>query len=265
MIHPEKDSKRQDKLAAFDRILTIMDELRLNCPWDKKQTWESLRHLSIEEVYELSDAIVQQNPEEIKKELGDIFLHLIFYAKIGEELGVFDIGSVINQLAEKMIHRHPHIYSDTQVADEEEVKKNWEALKKKEKNAPNTTLAGVPRSLPPMTKATRIQSKARGTGFDWDNKEQVWDKVLEELQEFKEAKNKAEQEAELGDVFFSLINYARFIDIDPEYALELTNQKFIKRFNMMEALILNDGKEMQNLNLSEMDAYWDRVKILLRE
>lgn len=262
---PPKDSKREEKLQSFDRLLTIMDELRINCPWDKKQTWETLRHLTVEEVYELSDAIIKNDVDEVRKEIGDIMLHLVFYSKIAEEKFGFNIADVINGECEKMIHRHPHIYGDTTVTDEEEVKRNWEALKKKEKGTSQTTLGGVPNSLPPLVKAIRIQSKARGAGFDWDEKEQVWEKVLEELQEFREAKTKADQTDELGDVFFSLVNYARFIDIDPEEALERTNQKFVRRFNMMEALILQDGKKMQNMTLEEMDTYWDKVKVLLKK
>lgn len=264
MISAPKDNSREDKLKAFDRLLTIMDELRLNCPWDKKQTWETLRHLSVEEVYELSDAIIKKDVQEVKKEIGDIFLHLVFYSKIAEEQYGFNIADVLNGECEKMIHRHPHIYGDTSVQDEEEVKRNWEALKKKEGKGNNSTLGGVPNSLPPLVKAIRIQSKARGAGFDWDNKEQVWAKVLEELEEFKSATNKQDQEEELGDLLFSIVNYARFVDIDPEEALEKTNHKFVKRFNMMEALILNDGKELQSMTLEEMDAYWDKVKVLLK-
>jgi len=263
MITPPTDANRQKKLSAFDRLLTIMDELRLNCPWDKKQTWETLRHLSVEEVYELSDAIIKNDKDEVKKELGDIMLHLVFYSKIAEEQHGFSIADVLNSICEKMIFRHPHIYGDVDVQDEEEVKRNWEALKKKEKNADSSTLGGVPRSLPPLVKAIRIQSKARGAGFDWDEKEQVWAKVQEELQELQEANTPEEVEAEFGDVMFSLVNYARFLGVDPELALEKTNQKFTKRFNMMEALILQDGKQMQSMSLEEMDNYWDRVKVLL--
>ena len=265
MITPPQDKNRQQKLEAFDRLLTIMDELRLNCPWDKKQTWETLRHLSVEEVYELSDAIISQDVKEVKNELGDILLHLVFYSKIAEEQYGFSIEDVLNGISEKMINRHPHIYGDIDVQDEEEVKKNWEAIKKKEGKGNNTTLGGVPRSLPPLVKSIRIQSKARGAGFDWDEKDQVWAKVQEELQELQEAKTSSEIEDEFGDVLFSLVNYARFIDVDPELALERTNQKFIKRFNMMEALILQDGKDMQDMSLEEMDAYWDRVKELLKK
>lgn len=261
---PSSDLNRIQKLEAFDRLLTIMDELRLNCPWDQKQTLESLRHLTVEEVYELSDAIVKQDIQEVRKELGDIMLHLVFYAKIGEEQGHFDIADVLNGECEKMISRHPHIYGDVEVQDEEEVKRNWEALKKKEGTGDHATLGGVPRSLPPLVKSIRIQSKARGAGFDWDNKDQVWAKVQEELQEFREAITPEEMEDEFGDVLFSLVNYARFVDIDPEYALEKTNQKFMKRFNMMEALILQEGKQIQGMTLEEMDMYWDRVKVLLK-
>lgn len=262
---PVLDIQRQVKLQAFDRLLTIMDELRLNCPWDKKQTWETLRHLSVEEVYELSDAIIKKDVQEVKKELGDIFLHLVFYSKIAEEQYGFNIADVINGECEKMIHRHPHIYGDVNVEDEEEVKRNWEALKKKEKGASNQTLSGVPNSLPPLVKAIRIQSKARGAGFDWDNKDQVWAKVIEELEEFRTAPTPENQEEELGDLLFSIVNYARFVNIDPEEALEKTNHKFIKRFNMMEALILNDGKQLQSMTLEEMDTYWDKVKALLKK
>lgn len=265
MITPELDIKRAAKLDAFNKLLTIMDELRLNCPWDKKQTWESLRHLTVEEVYELSDAIIKNDTEEVKKELGDILLHLVFYSKIAEEQYGFSIKDVLDSISEKMINRHPHIYGDVEAQDEEEVKRNWEALKKKEGKGNNSTLGGVPNSLPPLVKAIRIQSKARGAGFDWDEKDQVWAKVQEELQELKEANTPEDIEDEFGDVLFSLVNYARFIDIDPEQALEKTNQKFMKRFNMMEALILQDKKDMQSMSLEEMDKYWDKVKELLRK
>lgn len=265
MIYPERDEQRTNKLKAFDKLLTIMDELRLNCPWDKKQTWESLRHLTVEEVYELSDAIIKNDTEEVKKEIGDILLHLVFYSKIAEEEHGFSIKDVLDSISEKMINRHPHIYGDVEVTDEEEVKRNWEALKKKEGKGNNSTLGGVPNSLPPLVKSIRIQSKARGAGFDWDEKNQVWAKVQEELQELKEAQTPEEIEDEFGDVLFSLVNYARFLNVDPEQALEKTNQKFMKRFNMMEALILQDKKEMQNMSLEEMDEYWDRVKLLLKK
>lgn len=261
MITPQIDENRSRKLASFDKLLTIMDELRLNCPWDKKQTWESLRHLSVEEVYELSDAIISQNSEEVKGELGDIMLHLLFYSKIADESYGFDIGDVLDGIAEKMVRRHPHIYGDVSVTDEEEVKQNWEKIKLKEgKN--KTVLGGVPNSLPPMVKAIRIQSKARGVGFDWDNKDQVWAKVQEELEEFKTAPTKEEQEEEFGDVLFSLINYARFVDIDPEEALAKTNIKFIKRFNYLESKAKDLGKKLEDMTLKEMDVFWEEAKSL---
>ena len=261
MITPPKDPRRKEKLEAFDRILTIMDELRLNCPWDKKQTLESIRHLTIEEVYELSSAIIDGDKDEIKNEIGDIFLHLIFYSRIGSETNDFDIKDVIDHLAEKMIRRHPHIYSDSEVQDEEEVKKNWEKIKLKEKSKKeNTVLGGVPKSLPPLTKATRIQSKAKGVGFDWDNKEQVWDKVKEEIQEFKDAPTQEEKESEFGDVLFSLINYARFEGIDPEKALKKTNLKFIHRFNHVEASLKKEGLQFDEVDLAHMDKYWNEAK-----
>ena len=241
-----------------------MDDLREKCPWDKKQTLESLRHLTIEETYELADAILDNDLEEIKKELGDILLHIVFYAKIGSEKNAFDIGDVAEGICEKLIHRHPHIYGDVEVADEEEVKQNWEKLKLKE--GKTSVLEGVPRSLPAMVKATRIQDKARGVGFDWDNQEQVWDKVNEELEELKveidSNADKAEIESEFGDVLFSMINYARFIDVDPEMALERTNKKFIKRFQYLESESKKDGKEMSEMTLEEMDEYWNAAKSL---
>ena len=251
------------KLLAFDRILTIMDELRAGCPWDKKQTTESLRHLTIEEVYELSDAIVENNHDEIKKELGDILLHIVFYAKIADEQGKYDIADVINSLCEKLIHRHPHIYGDVTVKDEEEVKKNWEQLKLKEGN--ESVLGGVPVSLPALIKAMRIQEKARGVGFDWDNKQQVWEKVKEELNEFEtevNAANAAKMEEEFGDLLFSLVNYARFVEINPEEALERTNKKFIKRFSYLEQAAQTAGKQLKDMTLAEMDVYWDEAKRL---
>ncbi|UXP33314.1 nucleoside triphosphate pyrophosphohydrolase [Reichenbachiella agarivorans] len=260
------DQNRPEKLAAFDRLLTVMDELRENCPWDKKQTIESLRHLTIEETYELSDAILEGDLMEVKKELGDIMLHLVFYSRIAQEKGVFDVADVLNGICEKLIYRHPHIYSDTQVENEEEVKANWEKLKLKEKgNKATSVLGGVPKSLPAMVKAMRIQEKARGVGFDWDDKEQVWDKVQEEIGEFKEEAdqgNKEEALNEFGDVLFSMVNYARFIGIDPEEALERTNKKFIKRFQYLEAESQKDGKQMGEMTLEEMDQYWERAKKL---
>ncbi len=263
------DVNRAEKLAAFDRLLTIMDELRENCPWDKKQTLESLRHLTIEETYELSDAIVEGDMDEIKKELGDLMLHNIFYARIAQEKKSFDVADVLNGVAEKLINRHPHIYGDMEVDDEETVKQNWEKIKLKEKgNKTKSVLGGVPKSLPALVKAMRIQEKARGVGFDWEKKEQVWQKVEEEMNEFKEEfnvegeqkidVNKAQQE--FGDLLFSLINYARFIDINPEEALERTNKKFIKRFQYLEAESQKDGKQLGEMTLAEMDEYWERAK-----
>lgn len=256
---PPVDPKRQEKLDAFDRLLTLMDELRLNCPWDKKQTLESIRHLSIEEVYELSDAILKNDKKEIENELGDLLLHLLFYSRIGSETDDFDMLSVMQQITEKMTRRHPHIYGDVEAADEEAVKRNWEQIKLKEKEG-KRVLEGVPSSLPAMVKAVRIQSKARGVGFDWDDKEQVWAKVQEELQEFKEAKTPDEQMDEFGDVLFSLINYSRFLNMDPEEALERTNQKFIKRFNYLESKTISQGKSLQDMSLEEMDKYWNEAK-----
>lgn len=263
------DYNRKAKLEAFDRLLTIMDELRENCPWDKKQTLESLRHLTIEETYELSDAIIEADMEEIKKELGDLMLHNVFYARIAQEKDSFDVADVLNSVAEKLINRHPHIYGDVDASDEEQVKQNWEKIKLKEKgNKTKSVLGGVPKSLPALVKAMRIQEKARGVGFDWEKKEQVWEKVEEEMSEFKAEFNvdndttidvsKAQQE--FGDLLFSLINYARFIDINPEEALERTNKKFIKRFQYLEAESKKDGKTLDNMTLAEMDEYWERAK-----
>lgn len=262
------DPDRAAKLQAFDRLLTIMDELRENCPWDKKQTIESLRHLTIEETYELSDAIIEGDLQEIKKEIGDIMLHLVFYARIASETKTFDITDIINSLCEKLIVRHPHIYSDVVADDEETVKTNWEKIKLKEGN--KSVLEGVPKSLPALVKAIRIQDKARGVGFDWEKKEQVWQKVEEELQEFKEEFNvtsdihvdREKAMGEFGDVLFSLVNYARFINIDPEEALERTNKKFIKRFQFLETESAKDGKKLGEMTLAEMDAYWNRAKTL---
>ncbi|MCB9191951.1 MAG: nucleoside triphosphate pyrophosphohydrolase [Flavobacteriales bacterium] len=252
------------RLEQFERLLNIMDDLREKCPWDRKQTLESLRHLTIEETYELGDAILDNDLEEIRKELGDILLHIVFYAKIGSEKGAFDIADVAEGICEKLIQRHPHIYGDVVVADEEEVKANWEKLKLKE--GKKSVLEGVPRSLPAMVKATRIQDKARGVGFDWDNREQVWDKVNEELAELKDEidsnADKTKIESEFGDVLFSMINYARFIDVDPEMALERTNKKFIKRFQYLESESKKDGKEMSEMTLEEMDEYWNAAKKL---
>ena len=253
----------EQKKEAFERLLTIMDELREKCPWDMKQTLESLRHLSIEEVYELGDAILDGNMEEVKKELGDLFLHLVFYSRIASETEAFDVADVLNSICEKLISRHPHIYGDTVVKDEAEVLSNWEKLKLKE--GKKSVLEGVPRSLPAMVKAQRIQDKAKGVGFDWDNADQVWEKVLEELNEFKEAKTKEDQEEEFGDLLFSLINYARFKGIHPEDALEKTNKKFIYRFQYLETESAKDGKKMGEMTLNEMDEYWNRAKELKRK
>jgi len=251
-----------EKLKAFERLLTIMDELREKCPWDRKQTLESLRHLTIEEVYELSDAIIEKDLDEVRNELGDILLHIVFYSKIGSEKKSFDIADVINGVCEKQISRHPHIYGDVKVDSEEEVKANWEKLKLKE--GKKSVLSGVPKSLPPLVKAGRIQDKARGVGFDWDNKEQVWEKVQEELQEFKTEVDKQSDNAkgEFGDVIFSLVNYARFVNINPDDALEETNKKFIKRFQYLESESVKDGKQLSDMSLEEMDVYWNRSKTL---
>ena len=246
------------RLTAFNRILTIMDELRAGCPWDKAQTMESLRHLTIEEVYELGDAILDGDMEEVKKELGDILLHIVFYAKIASETGLFDITGVINQVCDKLVHRHPHIYGDTKVADAGEVSRNWEQLKLKE--GKKSVLEGVPVSLPSLVKAMRIQDKARSAGFDWEEKIQVIEKVEEELRELKEelrSGNAAGMKAEFGDLMFSLVNLARFIDVNPEEALERTNRKFIARFRFMEDAITFEGKSLSGMPLSEMDKYWD--------
>jgi MazG family protein len=261
-------NKKEEKLKAFERLLTIMDELREQCPWDKKQTIESLRYLTIEETFELSDAIVEQNMDEIKKELGDLILHVVFYARIASETNSFDISDVINSLCEKLIQRHPHIYGDVVAEDEETVKRNWEQIKMKEKGGNKTILSGVPKSLPSMIKAMRIQEKAKGAGFDWEEKEQVWMKVEEELNEFKNEFNltnnktidKEKAEGEFGDLLFSLINYSRFLDINPEDALEKTNKKFIKRFTYLEEESKKDGKELGKMSLAEMDAYWEKAK-----
>jgi len=252
---------REEKLAAFGRLLDIMDDLRVGCPWDKKQTNDSLRHLTIEEVYELADAILEKDTENIKKELGDLLLHIVFYAKIGSETGDFDIADVANAISEKLIYRHPHIYGDVKVKDEKEVKENWEKLKLKE--GKKSVLEGVPKSLPAMVKAMRIQEKAKGVGFDWDHADQVWEKVQEELAEFKAevAKNdQAKMTEEFGDVLFALINYARFLDINPETALEKTNKKFIKRFQYLEEKAKKEGKDLKNMSLDEMEAYWNEAK-----
>jgi len=251
---------RQEKLEAFGRLLDIMDDLREKCPWDQKQTLQTLRHLTLEETYELSDALLQEDLTEIKKELGDVLLHLVFYAKIGSEKESFDIADVINSLNEKLIFRHPHIYGDVKVKDEEEVKQNWEKLKLKEGN--KSILGGVPKGLPSMVKAYRIQDKVKGIGFEFHDAEDVWKKVDEEIQEFHEETDPDKKELELGDVFFSLINYARISGLNPDSALERTNLKFISRFQKMENLALERNLTLEDMTLMEMDELWDEVKLL---
>lgn len=248
------------RLKAFERLLNIMDDLRAKCPWDKKQTLESLRHLTIEETYELADAILEGDMEELKGEIGDIMLHMVFYSKIASEKSAFDITDVLNAICDKLVHRHPHIYGDVEATDEKTVKENWEKLKLKE--GKTSVLQGVPNSLPALVKASRIQEKVRGIGFDWDNPTQVWEKVHEELDELKEeVESKSDRvEEEFGDVLFSMINYARFVDVDPEMALERTNKKFIKRFQLMEEYLKNENKSFSDMNLIEMDKYWEKAK-----
>ena len=251
----------EDKTKAFTRLLTIMDELREQCPWDKKQTMDSLRYLTIEEMYELSDAILDKDMKEIKKELGDILLHIVFYSRIASETNDFNITEVINSVCDKLIHRHPHIYGDVKVKDEVEVKKNWEKLKMQE--GKKSVLEGVPKSLPAIVKSFRIQEKVRGIGFDWDNKKQVWEKVLEEIEELKVEIKKGDNdkiESEFGDVLFALTNYARFINVNPEDALERTNKRFIKRFQIMEKLIKKENLFLDHMNLEQMDVYWNQAK-----
>ena len=262
------DLNREEKLKAFDRLLTIMNELRENCPWDKKQTFESLRHLTIEETYELSDSILEGDLQEVKKELGDLMLHNVFYARIGEERNAFNVADVLHAICDKLVERHPHVYGDVEATDEKTVKENWEKIKLRTGN--KSVLEGVPKSLPALVKAIRVQDKARGVGFDWEKKEQVWEKVEEEMGEFKkefntesnEAINKEKAMAEFGDLLFSLVNYARFINIDPEEALERTNKKFIKRFQYLEIESAKDGKKMGEMTLAEMDEYWNKAKSL---
>ena len=253
----------EEKLKSFERLLTIMDELRAQCPWDKKQTLESLRYLTIEETYELADAILEKDMDEIKGELGDLMLHMVFYSKIASETNDFDVADVLNTVCDKLVERHPHIYGDVIADTEEAVKENWEKIKLK--SGKKSVLQGVPKSLPAMVKATRIQEKARGVGFDWDNKEQVFEKVKEEFSELHaevEKNDVAAIEDEFGDVLFSMINYARFIGVDPEMALERTNKKFIKRFQYLESESKKDGKEMGEMTLNEMDEYWNKAKKL---
>lgn len=251
------------ELQAFDRLLEIMDELREKCPWDKKQTIETLRTLTIEETYELADAIIKNDLTEIKKELGDLLLHIVFYAKIGREKNAFDISDVIEGINTKLVNRHPHVFGNVNVKDSKEVEENWEAIKMKEKDRKNEVLSGVPDSLPALVKANRVQQKVRGVGFDWEEREQIWDKVNEELAEVKEeikSGNQEKIEAEFGDLFFSLINAARLYDIDPETALERTNKKFIKRFNYLEENTLKKGISLKEMSLDEMNVIWEKAK-----
>ncbi|HBC03117.1 MAG: nucleoside triphosphate pyrophosphohydrolase [Aequorivita sp.] len=254
-------NSRKDQLKAFDRLLTIMDELREQCPWDKKQTMETLRHLTIEETYELGDAILDNDLQEVKRELGDVLLHIVFYAKIGSETNDFDIADVCNDICEKLISRHPHIYGDVNVSDEEEVKRNWENLKLKE--GKKSVLEGVPKSLPALVKASRIQDKVAGVGFDWEEPQQVFEKLQEELGELQHEVNENNQkkiEAEFGDVLFSMINYARFLKVNPENALERTNKKFIKRFQYLENKAKEMNKSLKEMTLAEMDVFWNEAK-----
>jgi tetrapyrrole methylase family protein/MazG family protein len=265
-LTPSPDPERSKKLAAFDRLLTIMDELREQCPWDRKQTFDSLRYLTLEEVHELSDSIISKDYQELEKELGDIMLHIVFYAKIGSEKNLFNIETVLTAISEKLIHRHPHVYSDAKVTDEHQVAENWEKIKLKEKGN-KSVLGGVPKSLPALVKAMRIQEKAKGVGFDWDRREHVWQKVEEEMQEFLVEVNKSANNAdpqkledEFGDVLFSLINYARFIDINPEDALERTNRKFISRFKYIEQEAKKGGTALPDMTLNEMENLWNEAK-----
>ncbi|MBW4969435.1 nucleoside triphosphate pyrophosphohydrolase [Croceibacter atlanticus] len=256
-------NSRKDQLKALDRLLTIMDELREQCPWDKKQTMQSLRHLTIEETYELGDAILDNNLDEVKKELGDVLLHIVFYSKIGSETKDFDIADVANSICDKLIDRHPHIYGDVKVENEEDVKRNWENLKLKE--GKTSVLEGVPKSLPALVKASRIQDKVSGVGFDWEEPQQVFEKLKEELEELQHEVTEDNQdliEAEFGDVLFSMINYARFLKVNPENALERTNKKFIKRFQYLEQKAKQQGKALADMTLTEMDVYWNEAKML---
>jgi len=253
----------KEKLKAFKNILKIMDEIREKCPWDNEQTNESLRSMTIEETYELAEAVLNKDVEGIKKELGDLFLHIIFYSKIATEKKQFDIADVINGLAEKLIYRHPHVFGDIEVSDQHDVKKNWEELKLKEKDNGGEVLSGIPNSLPSMIKALRMQEKARGVGFDWEYREQVWNKVKEELSELQEEVNngdKEKTESEFGDLMFAMINAARLYDIDPDNALERTNQKFLKRFKYLEENTLKKGLSLKDMSLKEMEAVWQKAK-----
>lgn len=249
---------RKEQLKAFEKLLDIMDELREKCPWDRKQTMDTLRTLSIEEIYELSDAIIENDSEEIKKELGDVFLHLVFYSKIASEKNQFDITDVLNSICDKLIRRHPHIYSNTKATTEEEVKKNWEQIKLNEGNS--SVLSGVPTSLPAMVKAYRIQDKVKGVGFEFENQEQVFDKIQEEIEEFKNEENPIDREMEFGDILFSLINYGRFLGINSEDALERSNKKFINRFKELELIVQQNNQNINNLTISELNTLWEKVK-----
>ncbi len=254
-------NSRKVQLQAFDRLLTIMDELRAQCPWDKKQTMQTLRHLTIEETYELGDAILENDLEEVKKELGDLLLHIVFYAKIGSETQDFDMADVCNDICEKLINRHPHIYGNVHVENEEQVKQNWEAIKLRE--GKKSVLEGVPNSLPALVKANRVQDKVAGLGFDWERPEQVFLKVQEELRELQDEVSKSDAdriESEFGDVLFSMINYARFLKVNPENALERTNKKFIKRFQYLERKADENGKSLKDMTLAEMDVFWEEAK-----
>lgn len=251
------------RLAAFERLLNIMDELREKCPWDKEQTTESLKTMTIEEVYELADAIDRKDSSDIKKELGDLMLHIVFYSKIGQEKGDFNIEDVLTGITEKLIYRHPHVFSNVKADNPDEVSKNWEELKLKEKDGNSTVLGGIPASLPALVKANRIQQKARGVGFDWDVREQVWDKITEELNELKyevEANDQDKMEAEFGDTLFSIINAARLYGINPENALERTNRKFIQRFNYLESQTIKKGRSLKDMSLAEMEEIWQEAK-----
>ncbi|WP_291046071.1 MULTISPECIES: nucleoside triphosphate pyrophosphohydrolase [unclassified Empedobacter] len=250
---------RKDQLQAFERLLDIMDELREKCPWDRKQTMETLRTLSIEEIYELSDAIIEKDSDEIKKELGDVFLHLVFYSKIASEQNNFDVADVLNGICDKLIHRHPHIYGDVEANTEEKVLQNWEQIKLKEGN--KSVLSGVPTSLPAMVKAYRIQDKVKGVGFEFENSDQVFDKIIEEINEFKEEQNPTDKEMEFGDILFSLINYGRFNGINSEDALERSNKKFITRFQKLEEIAKENGQNIADLTISELDKLWNLAKI----
>ena len=254
---------KEDKLAAFSKLLDVMDDLRAKCPWDKKQTFDSLKNNTIEETYELIEAIGEHDMQKIKKELGDVLLHIIFYAKMGSEIGSFDIKDVCSELIEKLIFRHPHIYGDVKAETSEQVKQNWEELKLKEKDGNKRVLSGVPMALPATIKAVRIQEKAASIGFDWEDRKQVWDKVREEISEFEseiEQGDMDKMEAEMGDVFFALINAARLYGINPENALEMTNKKFIRRFNYLEDHTIKQGQRLKDMSLAEMDLIWEKAK-----